>query len=142
MRRRKSEGTWATRLPRRRGQAARVEWRYQALLWADTERGVEVSPSRASEIPNANRPVPLYLGPGPQHSVTNETVSPARNVIVEMTLQPSSTASRHPLLLQYEAFQRCVHSCGARCRLTVVQNSSSLNAAAGSGAIVRVSAKV
>src|SRR5215468_4132371 len=38
----------------------------------------------------------LRLGAWPhQHSATNETVSPVRNVIVEVMLQPLSMASRH-----------------------------------------------
>ena len=49
------------------------------------------------EVSEVRRPV--CSGPA-QHSATNETVSPVRNVIVEMTLQPSSIASRHPSLLQ------------------------------------------
>ena len=45
--------------------------------------------------------VQLRLGLWPyQHSATNETVSPVRNVIVEVMLQPLSMASRHASLLQ------------------------------------------
>jgi hypothetical protein len=38
-------------------------------------------------------------------ALCDETVSPVRNVIVEVMLQPLSMASRHASLLQYAAFQ-------------------------------------
>ena len=61
---------------------------------------VDVWAEQPSEIPSANRPCSSARALALQHSATNETVSPARNVIVEMTLQPPSIASRHPSLLQ------------------------------------------